>query len=372
MAKIMFPDYDKSILSIAASVLKHYGVTDCPHKTLVELDEILAKNYKNVIVMLFDGLGTDAINYHLDENSFLKQNMLCSVSSVFPPTTTAATTSIQSGYSPIEHGWLGWDLYFKELDENVAVFRNTLQKNGEKAADYNVAGKYISCKSIFERIEEKNPDVKACYLSPFSSPAVESFSDIKQAVLKLGLQDGRKYIYTYNPYPDSDMHVFGVTSHAVHRKILEIDSLVKDISSQLEDSVVIVTADHGLIDSKMEFLEDYPALRNMLKRPASIEPRARSLFVKDGCKEDFKREFNKLFGDKFILMTKQEVYDSHLFGFGKPHPRAEEFIGDFLAVATDDLTLENYREDNPFIGVHAGIDEREVLVPFIVIEKKRK
>lgn len=48
--KIMFPDYDKSILSIAASVLKHYGVTDCPHKTLGQFDEILAKNYKNVIV----------------------------------------------------------------------------------------------------------------------------------------------------------------------------------------------------------------------------------------------------------------------------------------------------------------------------------
>lgn len=369
MVKIMFPDYDRSILSIAASVLKHYGVTDCPHKTLAEFDEILKKDYKNVVVMLFDGLGTDAVNYHLDENSFLKQNMLCSVSSVFPPTTTAATTSIQSGYSPIEHGWLGWDLYFKEIDENVAVFRNTLQKNGEKAADYNVAGKYIPCKSIFKRIEEQNPDVKACYLSPFSNPAVESFYDIKQVVLNLAKQNGRKYIYTYNPYPDSDMHVFGVTSDEVHRKILEIDSLVKDICSQLEDSVVIVTADHGLINSKMEFLEDYPVLWNMLKRPASIEPRARSFFVKDGCKEKFRQEFNKLFGDKFILMTKQEVYESRLFGFGKPHQRTQEFIGDFLAVATGDLTLENYREDNPFIGVHAGVDEREVLVPFIAVEK---
>ena len=68
---IRFPDYDRSILSIAASVLKHYGVADCPHKTLKEFDDILNKNYENVIVMLFDGMGVDAINTHLAEERTL-------------------------------------------------------------------------------------------------------------------------------------------------------------------------------------------------------------------------------------------------------------------------------------------------------------
>ena len=44
------------------------------------------------------------------------KNRIKSITSVFPPTTTAATTSMLSGLNPNEHGWLGWDLYFKKED----------------------------------------------------------------------------------------------------------------------------------------------------------------------------------------------------------------------------------------------------------------
>ena len=42
---ITYPNYDRSILSIASSVLNHFGVKDCQHKTLPEFDEILSKGY---------------------------------------------------------------------------------------------------------------------------------------------------------------------------------------------------------------------------------------------------------------------------------------------------------------------------------------
>lgn len=77
----------------------------------------------------------------------------------------------------------------------------------------------------------------------------------------------------------------------------------------------------------------------MLKRPASIEPRALSFFVKDEYKKVFKEEFEKEFPGKFIVLTKQEVYDRHLFGYGAAHPRVDAFLGDFLAVAVSDLLL---------------------------------
>lgn len=365
---IRYPNYDRSILSIASSVLNYYGADDCKHSTLKELDNMLKKNYKNVVVMLFDGMGVDAINYHLKEDDFLRKHFVCPISSVFPPTTTAATTSIQSGYSPIEHGWLGWDLYFKELNDNVAIFTNTFQKDGSSAADYHVAQRYIPCKSIFQRIENADRKVKTYYISPFSKPGAESLDEIKNILLKLTKKRGKKYIYVYHPQPDYDMHHFGVKSNEVHNKILQINNTVKDICSKLENTLVIVTADHGLIDSKMDFLEDYPEIFNLLKRPASIEPRALSLFVKDGKQKEFKEKFNSLFGEKYILLTKQEVYDKNIFGYGVPNPRSDGFIGDYIAIAVSDLTLVNYHEEPPFIGAHAGLDEREMLVPFIAIE----
>lgn len=172
------PNYDRSILSIVSSVLKHFGVKDCQHKTLPEFDELLSKDYKNIIVMLFDGLGVSAINEHLNENDFLRKHFVCPISSVFPSTTVAATTAIETGYSPIESAWLGWDLFFEEIGENVSVFRNTLQRNGEPAAEYHVAGKYIPVKRIWDRISAADKDIRTECVSPFSQYKSQSVADI--------------------------------------------------------------------------------------------------------------------------------------------------------------------------------------------------
>lgn len=365
---IKFPNYDESILSIASSVLKHFDVKDCSHSTLKEFDELLDKNYENIIVMLFDGMGYYSIQNHLDENDFLKKHLVKPVSSVFPPTTVAATTTIESGYSPIEHSWLGWDLYFKEIGENVSVFRNTLQRNGEKAADYYVAGKFAPHDNIFNRIENANKKVKVYYVSPFSKYKIDTLDDVGDMVLKLAKKKGRKYIYTYWAEPDHTMHIYGVNSKEAKSEIFKINNFVENLCSKLNNSVVVVTADHGLIDSKSVYLENYPNLWNMLKIPPSIEPRALSLFVKDGMAEVFKTEFENTFKDKFILLTKQEIYDRHMFGYGKPHSKADDFIGDYIAAAVSDLTIFNYKEEQSFIGVHAGFDEKEMLVPFIAVE----
>lgn len=369
---ITYPNYDRSILSIASSVLKHFGVKDCQHKTLPEFDKLLSKDYKNIIVMLFDGMGVSATNEHLGENDFLRKHFVCPISSVFPSTTVAATTAIESGYSPAETAWLGWDLYFDEIGENVAVFRNALQKNGKPAADYNIARKYIPYKSIFERIEEVNGKGSAFGVSPFSKYRSKSVRDICKAVRRLSRKKQKKYIYTYWHQPDTAMHFYGVKSQEVHEQILMINKEVEKLCKKLKNSLVIITADHGLRDGVNEYLEDYPELSAMLKVPPSIEPRALSFFVKNGKKDEFKSEFNRLFGDSFRLMTKDEVFSEEFLGFGEPHPKTYDFIGDFFAVATGEKSLFIEREDRNFIGVHAGLTEEEMSVPFIAIETKKR
>lgn len=370
---IKHPNYDRSILSIASSVLNHFGVKDCQHKTLPEFDKLLENDYKNIIVMLFDGLGTSTLKYHLEENDFLRKHHITDISSVFPSTTVAATTSIMSGYSPAECGWLGWDLYFEEIGENVAVFRNTLQRNGEPAAKFNVAHKYIPVKSIMKRIEEVNGRRSAYCVSFFSKYRSKSVEDICKTVYKLSKKRKRKYIYAYWHQPDGAMHGHGVTSKEAHEQILHINREVEKLCSKLENSLIIITADHGLCDSVNEYLEDYPNLFSMLKIPPSIEPsRALSLFVKEGVQKEFETEFNKLFGYDFRLMTKEEVFAENILGFGKPHPRTYDFVGDYFAVATGNKSLFTEREEHEFIGVHAGLTEDEMTVPFIAIETKKR
>lgn len=364
---IKYPDYDRSILSVASSVLKYFGVNDCEHKTLPEFDELLSKNYKNVIVMLFDGMGTSVLKEHLNENDFLRQHHLADISSVYPSTTVAAVTAIESGYSPLETGWLGWDLYFDEIGENVTTFKNTLQRNGKPAAKYNVPQKYIPYKRIFQRIEEVKGKKTAYYVSAFSKYRSKSVPHICRTVYRLSKKRNQKYIYTYWHQPDNTMHIYGVDSSEAKKEIELISREVQKLCKKLKNSIVIVTADHGQLNCVNKYFDDYPVLTEMLKIPPSIEPRAVSFFIKDGKAEDFKTEFNKTFGDSFRLMTKEEVFSENLFGYGKAHPKTKDFIGDFLAVATSNVILNSGFEA---IGGHAGLTEEEMTVPFIAIEVK--
>lgn len=55
--KYLRPNYDQSILSVVNSIQKYFNVKE-NHKTLKYLDDYLLKNNcKNVVLVLFDGLG---------------------------------------------------------------------------------------------------------------------------------------------------------------------------------------------------------------------------------------------------------------------------------------------------------------------------
>lgn len=108
------PDYNACLVNLANSMLSHFGAeTHAP--TLPMVDRYLAKDYKNVVVLLLDAMGTSILEKHFAEDSFFLAHTVGAYSSVFPPTTVAATTSVMSGYFPDEHGWLGWDCYIPEL-----------------------------------------------------------------------------------------------------------------------------------------------------------------------------------------------------------------------------------------------------------------
>ena len=92
MNRLILPEYDNSIVSLESSI-RIYLELDVYHNTLYDIDKILEEyKPKNVVVILFDGMGSRLIKKILGENSFLYINMLKEISSVVPATTTASTT----------------------------------------------------------------------------------------------------------------------------------------------------------------------------------------------------------------------------------------------------------------------------------------
>lgn len=364
----MYADYNNCSVNLACSILKYYGA-QYNHNTLPYVDALLENKYKNVVLLLFDGLGVDALNYHLPQNSFLRTHLLQEYSAVFPPTTTAATTTIESGLTPCEHGWLGWKLYFSEISKTVDLFINTDSITKEPAEDYHVAKTYIPYKSIYEKINETG-NARARSVFKFGMEVISDFDEFFKKITDVCSEAGPQYIYGYWEYPDHTMHKKGCYDDEVTEIIEDIDKRVEKFCSQLSDTLVLITADHGHCNLTHCFLSDYPEILQMMKRPISMEPRAASFHIKPEFLKEFPLKFKQIFGDDFILYTKNEIHKEKIFGDGIPHPKFDQFIGDFLAVAISNKGLLNSRNDTMFLSHHAGMTEKEMIIPLIAVPIK--
>ena len=73
---------------------------------------------KHIIYVLLDGLGLNVVKKHLSKDDALRKYCLKGISSVFPPTTVAATNAVLSATPPIVNGHIGWVQYFDKEDDD--------------------------------------------------------------------------------------------------------------------------------------------------------------------------------------------------------------------------------------------------------------
>jgi len=370
MADILLPNYDNCLLNLMASIRRHYGLPTT-YKTNSIADLELAKNYKNVIVLLLDGLGNKIIEKNLPKNSFIAKTVVSQMTTVFPPTTAAATTAVQTTISPIEAGWLGWHQYFKEIDHDLVMFKNYGYFDESYVPSTNVISAAVNYESIVETL--KNKGIKTADLFPaFKVGGAENFPEFCSRILKFCQGDERKFMYAYWDDPDSSMHEYGTSSDYVKNIIQDLNSNLEKMASSLDDDTIIfLIADHGLIDVEPIDLYEYKDLVDTLLRLPSLDSRALSLWVKPGQNANFERLFKKYFSKAFVLYTHEQVMKMQLFGRGTPHPRAEDFIGDYMAIATGNYYMESRDPKivSPFIfkANHSGLTVDEMSIPLGII-----
>ena len=374
MPKSIKIDYDNSILSVSNSVLKHFN---CPHqyKSLEILDKILNEDYQNVILMIIDGMGVNVVEKLLPENSFLRQHIVTNISSVYPPTTAAATIAYHSGLPPIASGWLGWMCYFPQYDKIIEVFRNKEFYSGKDVLEPPVSEAFIKYEPIYSKITKANPDVEYHHIFPdFEEGGCHSFDEECERIIKESHQSPKKKIFSvYWTEPDSSIHRHGVESEKARNIMADINNNLEKLYDQMKDMVVIISADHGIIDIQRIPLNDYPDLCDTLLRPPSLESRFVNFFIKPGKQAVFEKLFHHYFGEDFILYSKKEFLASGILGTGDKHPLVDEFLGEYQALAIGKRCLVySTGELAPklFKAEHAGMTPAELTVPLIVLKKK--
>lgn len=365
-------DYKNSITNLSNSIISHFGVKPF-HNTIPEVDERL-KGKKKVLVFLFDGMGKAILEKNLKEDSFFRSHIIHNITSTIPPTTVAATTSMLSAKYPIETGWLGWTLYFKDINKNVTVFKNEDDDTGEKLPGENIMQKECPYTNIAELINKANNKEIAKIIMGF--PVDNKNKRVKhlRSFVKYAFEETSKkeeaFTYAYWVYPDMMMHMLGTNRWMVKRNIKRIQKYVKRYSSKYNDVTTLIIADHGMKDVKWEDISIHQDLIDTLIRPVSIEKRTMNFFVKDGRKEEFENLFNKYYGLHYELKNKEQVLEEKIFGDAKPNKCSLDFIGDYVAFALDDLSLEWKQKESkhvPFKAHHAGTTKDELEVSIIAI-----
>ena len=368
MANKKLVSYKNSIVNFTAALMKNYNLpTTYEPSALVEF--LLSKKYKHVALMVLDGMGRHIIDKNCNNGSILKTHQVMNLNSVYPPTTVAATTAFTTGLAPIESGWLGWHLYLNNEDPSITLFKNEINATKEKFTKFNV-------EDLLPRNYWYNNLKRAKHYTIYPAwgeNGVDTLSDAFNKVQEICNKEESNFTYLYWDEPDALMHEYGTTSQIVKVKLLEIEEQVEKLANELpNETIVLITADHGLIDVEPIELSNYPDFEDCLTKPFAGEGRFAQFYVKEGMQSTFEELFNKYFAESFMLMTKQEFIKSQMAGLNAVNSITQYALGDYVAIGTGSYYFTEKLSDDDLIfkAHHAGITPEEMETCVILLKRK--
>ncbi len=369
--KFIKPDWNNNILNLSATLAEYLGHPN-GKPVLPLLKRELAKGYKNAVFLILDGLGIHPMRKNLAEDAFLRKNVAGVLTSVFPSTTTNATTSLRSGLYPMEHGWFGWSLYFDDLKRCVDLFPCVDSRTGEQL-ERDLTISRLPAPSYFLRAEG---DIGVNIVVPTYWEGDEpnkyvwrNFPELCEEVGEVCERSGRQFVYAYCDMPDSVMHHYGVTSAEAREAINALSEGIERLAARLSDTLLIITADHGQIDvtGTVEIYKD-EALTALLDWPPYLEARATAFKVKKGCGEKFRTLFMRKYGEDFSLFESGKLIGENYFGC--PANGHARLLGDYIAVGKTDKIMRLGERGHAFKGHHTSLTEEEMSVPLILVGRK--
>lgn len=367
----VFPDWQHNIVNLSATLAKHLG-QHTNKVALPLLDNALQHDYQNVVFLVLDGMGTRIMQKHLPATSCLRTHQVQELTSVFPSTTTSATTTLLSALYPAEHGWFAWSLDFGKAGVQQLF----------KHSDF--AKQKLPYQYFFA-----NPpaDTTAYALMPDSVHSkldVENYvtyHNLGQMCQKLGRlchRRGKKFIYAYFCDLDTVMHKTGTQSKPTRRLLTKIDKKLQKLTTQNPDTLFVITADHGQIDLQgyVPLYQD-PAIMDCLVAPFSLDPRATAFRVKPDKHAQFVAAFQK-YQDDFVLYPSKELIAKGVFGVFRKADY-QKYLGDYIAVGTETNKMLVFGPDQEYWGRkprdiyrghHTSLTPDEMLVPLIIINQR--
>jgi hypothetical protein len=398
------PNYGgRSIVNVPASIVRMFGgqFSTAPLDPLIIGS--LGSGVRRIVLVIADALGYDKFTQALDANpqngfhSLLADGgMLAPLTSVFPSTTTAALTALWTGYTPAEHGFMGYQLWLREYGVRAQMITFTPVAT-EKLGDGQLlrAGfepdKFLAVPSLPQTLADWDVPVYNLIERPYvksvlsrvqirgqrESRGFVSSSDLwfsLRALLERRPAEQALFV-AYWSKVDTIAHVYGPSSGALPAEIdnfaysFEREFLRRLSPAAREGTLFLLTADHGQIDTppaEAIYLRDHPALRDSLLMGFTGDPRAAYLTVRSGEAGRVRDYLETHLGSELHVLDSQAALSAGLFGGGRFAPETPFRIGDLIALPRARQFLYDGDDVPHMQGRHGGLSPQEMLVPLLV------
>ncbi|WP_396612855.1 alkaline phosphatase family protein [Haloferax sp. S1W] len=356
-----------------------------PEAATDEYDDI-----SRVVVFLVDGFGLAQWDGERERIPFLREfehaGRVTPLTSIYPSETAAAMNTFHSATLTSEHGVIGWNVYDPDADEMFEALP-FIRKDGTEPDGLDFED-VANAESIYPDLSAAG--VETHHVTPFPSESAvphtydpEDLSTFLPAFSEAakGASDP-SYIFAYLPQTDATAHAEGVDSDAYRETAAEtfarisdaIDTLAAATDDDHGETLVCITADHGLIDTDparnvdlsappCDIVSDLKTLTDGTPVRFSGSPRNVHLHLRPDRIDDVYDTLTAELDAR--VFRKQEMLDSDLFG-PTPSPVFERRLGG-LVVVHRDLSVwygDEARDKLDYVGMHGGLHPDEMLIPF--------
>lgn len=341
-----------------------------------------------VILLVVDGLGLlalDAARERGDVPGLAGAHHAATLTSVFPPTTAAATTSLQFGIAPATHGMAGYTLYFPAIKRVVNMITWRLAGSEQDPTPPPDPRRMLRQSNVFKVVQRAGLDagiVSNIWFehSPLTIAQAEgvryrgyrTVAEFARRLMREVERPGRRFVFAYWDGFDALGHTWGSDSDVSRLELRLLDQALREgffepLAELGEDVAVLLTADHGHTPTPIEdrlSLADVPGLvRHLAHRPTG-EPRQLGLRF-DVDPHPFRRAILKQWPGQVAVGDMREALAAGLYGPPPHHPELEQRLGDTLVLARGSAAINFPGGASGSRGGHGSLSAAEMLVPLL-------
>lgn len=378
------PNYKNgSIVNLMSSILRSYGA-DSQYDPLPVLSADELRKYRNVVLIVIDGLGNEFLSKHGKKSLFMKYAK-GTMTSVFPATTATGVTTFLTGVAPQQHAITGWFMYLKEMGMVTKILPYVTRSEDIllKSAFRN----FYHVKSLFQQIEidshyvihSHHIDSRYTHATTMNANKVpyHTLTDMVQKMREvITCSNKKKFICAYWPDFDAYSHSYGTESMETRQHFETLNACMTSFVESIKktNTVVLITADHGLVnadESHIIRLKDHRDLAQTLVLPLCGEPRVAYCYVHPERVTAFEKYVEEQLSAYCTQYKARNLVEENYFGLFEPNPLLYDRIGDYVLIMKGHYVLKDTivgEKEYSLKAYHGGMSREEMYVPLIVID----